>query len=277
MLFRGFDVSSKGKFECWLRAVCPQLMRYTEGATPRTELGDKIYTSTEYPHDQVIALHNELTYVKPWPMKIAFFCEQPAERKGETPVADVRTVHHLIAPVVREKFERKGWMLVRNFGDGLSLPWQETFHTSNRADVEDYCKRALIATEWKSRDRLRTRQVRAAIRRHPANGEKVWFNHVAFWHISSLEKHVREALQRVFTEEDLPYNTYYGDGEEIETGVVEHITEAYRKQTIEFRWQKGDILLLDNMLVAHGRNSYEGERKVLVGMGEPYEGGEILR
>jgi alpha-ketoglutarate-dependent taurine dioxygenase len=36
---------------------------------------------------------------------------------------------------------------------------------------------------------------------------------------------------------------------------------------ISFRWERGDVLLLDNYLVAHGRNPYEGPRKILVAMG----------
>jgi alpha-ketoglutarate-dependent taurine dioxygenase len=112
--------------------------------------------------------------------------------------------------------------------------------------------------------------VRPALATHPKTGERVWFNHVAFWHISSLEKGVKEAMQSVLEEYELPYNTYYGDGEPIEDSVVEEIRDAYRQETIEFLWQKGDILWLDNMLVAHGRNPYSGERKILVAMGDAF-------
>jgi alpha-ketoglutarate-dependent taurine dioxygenase len=71
-------------------------------------------------------------------------------------------------------------------------------------------------------------------------------------------------------EADLPYNTYYGDGSQIEDAVVEEIREAYRQETVYFPWQVGDLLLLDNMLIAHGRNSYTGARRILAAMGEAY-------
>jgi amino acid adenylation domain-containing protein/FkbM family methyltransferase len=267
ILFRGFNLSSQAQFEQFLGSTACQMMTYTEGATPRTRLSEKVYTSTEYPANQYIALHNELTYVTTWPMKIYFFCLQPALEGGETPIADVRRVFNGIDPRIVDRFAEKGWMLMRNFGQGLSLPWQTSFHTSDRTEAELYFRRACIEWEWKG-DGLRTRQVRPAVAKHPRTSEMVWFNHVAFWHVSSLEPKVRESMLAVFKEEDLPYNTYYGDGSPIEGSVVEEIREAYRQERRQFVWQAGDILMLENMLVAHGRNPYSGPRKVLVAMGE---------
>lgn len=270
VLFRGFDVNTQDGFQQFLGAISLELMKYAEGATPRTDLGGRIYTSTEYPAEQTIALHNELTYVKTWPMKILFCCLQPAERGGETPIADVRRVLKRISPAVVERFRRKGWMLVRNSGEGLSLPWQATYHAASRADVENYCRGAGIEFEWRDGDRLRTRQVRPALARHPRTGELVWFNHVAFWHVSSLDARAREAMLDVFAVEDLPYNTYYGDGSPIEDSVVEELRAAYDAETVAPPWRKGDVLMLDNMLVAHGRRPYAGARRILAAMGEPY-------
>jgi amino acid adenylation domain-containing protein len=271
ILFRGFEIASQDKFEQFLQAISLRLMQYTEGATPRTQVGDRIYTSTEYPPDQTIALHNELTYVTTWPMKILFCCLQTAEKRGETPIADVRRVLQRINPQVKQRFIEKGWMLVRNFGAGLSLPWQTSFHTTEKAEVEAYCRRARIDWEWKGESNLRTRQTRSAVVQHPHTGEMVWFNHVAFWHVSSLELKVREAMRAMFKEDELPYNTYYGDGSPIEDSVVEEIREAYNEETIAFGWQRGDVLLLDNMLVAHGRNSYLGPRRILAAMGNAFD------
>jgi alpha-ketoglutarate-dependent taurine dioxygenase len=161
-------------------------------------------------------------------------------------------------------------MYVRNYGDHLGLPWQEVFQTHSKAMVEAHCLRASIEVEWKDRDRLRTRQVRPAIRRHPKTGEHIWFNHALFFHVSSLEASVRESIISGIPEGELPYNTYYGDGSAIEVEVLNRIREAYQLETVSFDWQRGDILMVDNMLVAHGRESYEGERKIAVVMGDPF-------
>nr|QEO74053.1 condensation domain-containing protein [uncultured bacterium] len=269
LLFRGFEVASQEAFERFLAATSVELMRYTEGATPRTELGNKVYTSTEYPAEHTIALHNELTYVMTWPKKIWFCCLQPATRRGETPIADVRRVFERIDPAIRKVFAEKGWMLVRNFYEELSLPWQTSFHTTERAEVERYCQQARITCEWKADNWLRTWQVRPAITQHPQTGEPLWFNHIAFWHVSTLEDRVREAMLGMFGEGELPYNTYYGDGSRIDDAIVGEIRAAYEAETVKFSWEKRDVLMLDNMLVAHGRSSYTGARRIMAAMGEP--------
>lgn len=270
LLFRGFDVPDQAAFARVVGATSVPLMQYMEGATPRSELGGKVYTSTEYPPDQSIALHNELTYVMTWPMKIWFYCLQPAQERGETPIADVRNVIRRLDPGTKERFAEKGWLLVRNFGEGLSLPWQTSFHLQSKTELEAYCRSARIDWRWRPDDGLQTRQRRPAIAKHPVTGEMVWFNHVAFWHVSSLEPELREAMLALFGEENLSYNTYYGDGTQIEDSAIAEIREAYRQETKTFAWQRGDILMLDNMLVAHGRNPFVGPRRILVAMGEPY-------
>lgn len=137
--------------------------------------------------------------------------------------------------------------------------------------MEEYCRHACIEVEWKDNNRLRTRQIRPAIAQHPKTGEMVWFNHIVFWHVSSLQTQFREKLLSEFTQEDLPYNTFYGDGSPIEDSVIAEIREAYQQEMIAYPWQKGDILMLDNMLTAHARNPYSGSRKILTAMGEPFQ------
>jgi alpha-ketoglutarate-dependent taurine dioxygenase len=269
ILFRGFDVCDQNSFEGFVEGLCPQLMHYIEGATPRTQLSDNIYTSTEYPSEHTIALHNELTYVISWPMKIWFYCLVPPEQGGSTPIADVRKVLKMIDPSIVKRFREKKWMLVRNYGDGLSLPWQAAFRTNDPKVAEEYCRNGQIEYQWRADGGLRTSQVRQAIRTHYTTGEEVWFNHVAFWHVSSLEQNVREAMLSVYSEEGLPFNTYYGDGGQIESSIVGELRQAYREAEVEFAWQKTDILMLDNMLAAHGRNPFTGPRRILVAMGDP--------
>jgi alpha-ketoglutarate-dependent taurine dioxygenase len=270
ILFRNFNISSPAVFEQVALACSAELLQYRERSSPRTQLSNNIYTSTDYPADQSIFLHNENSYQHIWPLKIFFFCLVPAPQGGETPIADCRQVFERIDQKIRQRFIEKGWMLVRNFGCGLSLTWQSVFQTEDQFAVEAYCHEAGIETEWRG-DRLRTRQVRRAVAQHPATGETVWFNHVAFFHVSTLEPSTREALLGGLEEDDLPNNTYYGDGSPIEPSVLEDIREAYRREMVSFAWQEGDIMMLDNMLVAHGRNPYVGQRKVLVAMAERFD------
>jgi alpha-ketoglutarate-dependent taurine dioxygenase len=268
ILFRGFGLSGKEDFERFISAVPIELMHYMESATPRTQLSDKVYTSTEFPSDQVIALHNELTYTTAWPMKIFFFCKTPPAVRGQTPIADVRKVLNRLDPKIVDRFAEKGWLLVRNFGNGFGPTWQQAFHMEDVSELEHYCRNNRIEFEWKGANLLRTYQARSAIAQHPVTRDLVWFNHVAFWHVSSLEPQIRKVFLKEFKDDDLPFNTYYGDKTPIEDSVIAHLREAYDKETVMFSWRQGDLLMLDNMLVAHGRNSFEGKREIIVAMGE---------
>lgn len=270
ILFRNFKVDSADEFESFALAISGGLLEYKERSSPRSPVKGNIYTSTDYPADQSIFLHNENSYQHSWPMKILFYCATSAEQGGETPIADCRKVFQRISPEIQARFIEKGWMYVRNFGDGFGLPWQTVFQTTDRAVVEDHCRKNGIQVEWKEGDRLRTRSVLPVVTRHPNTGEQVWFNHATFFHVSTLPPLIRESLKAGFKEEDLPTNTYYGDGSKIEDSVMDVLRDAYQQEKVVFPWQQGDVLLLDNMLVAHGRNPYAGARKVLVAMCDPY-------
>ena len=269
ILFRGFQVSSAEDFESFIPAVSEDSLEYRERSSPRTAVHGNIYTSTDYPAEHPIFLHNENSYQNTWPMNIFFYCHINAEEGGETPIADCRKIYQRIDPEVRQRFAEKKWMYMRNFGDGFGLPWPTVFQTTDKAEVEAYCARSGIAVEWKEGGGLRTRAVRPAISKHPKTGEMVWFNHATFFHVSTLEAETRESLLSEFAEEDLPTHTYYGDGSPIEPAALDHLREIYRDEMVVFPWQRGDILMLDNMLVAHGRQPFKGQRKVLAGMSEP--------
>ena len=269
ILFRGFDLQGPEDLSKVIRGVSGDLLEYRERSSPRTQVQGNVYTSTDYPADQPIFLHNENSYQKEWPQKIFFLCRQAPPEGGETPIADCRKVLARIAPEIRERFAERRWMYVRNFGDGFGLSWPTVFQTTDRQAVEEHCREKGIRAEWKEGGRLRTRAVRSALTRHPKTGEPIWFNHATFFHVSTLEPSVREALLAEFADAELPANTYYGDGSPIEPEVMEHLRAAYHAETVSFRWQKGDLLMLDNMLVAHGRAPYSGPREILVGMAEP--------
>lgn len=271
LLFRNFDIREVVQFEQFIQSISGTLLDYSYRSTPRSQVSGKIYTSTEYPANQSIPLHNEMAYSLSWPMKIWFCCLKSAQQGGETPIVDSRKVFQRIDSKIKDKFMQKKVMYVRNYSDNLDLSWENVFQTKNKLEVENYCRSAGIEFEWKDGGKhLRTRQVCQAVATHPKTGETVWFNQAHLFHVSSLNPEVRQTLLSTIKEEDLPRNVYYGDGSPIEDSVLDEIREIYQQEAVTFPWQEGDVLMLDNMLTAHGRKPFIGFRKVVVGMAEPF-------
>ncbi|HYH47140.1 MAG TPA: TauD/TfdA family dioxygenase [Thermoanaerobaculia bacterium] len=267
LLFRGFGVDTVERFQDFVAATSEGPLPYRERSSPRSQVSGSIYTSTDHPPDQEIFLHNEQSYNLVFPRKIYFFCVRAARQGGATPIADCRRVLARLAPATVQRFAA-GYQYVRNFGDGLGLPWQTAFQTGDRSEVERYCRDNGIELDWKEGGRLRTRQVRGALARHPGSGELTWFNHATFFHPSTLPAAVQTALGGL-APDDLPNNTCLDDGSPIPAALLQELHAAYGAEKRRFDWQPGDVLLLDNMLAAHGREPFEGERKVVVAMADP--------
>ncbi len=267
LLFRGFGMGEVERFESFASVICPNLFE-ENGEHPRQSVGGRVYTPVFYPSEQRLLWHNENSFNLRWPKKILFACARPADSGGATPVVNSREVYRAVEPDIRERFERKGTMYVRNYGGGLGLDWQTVFRTDDRAQVEARCRAEGMEYEWKSDDRLRTRCVRPAVIEHPLSGEPSWFTQAQHWHVSCLDRATRASVESLFDEPDWPRHCYYGDGTPIADAEMDSILAIYERLQEVFEWERGDVLLLDNVLTAHGRAPYTGERKILVAMGE---------
>jgi alpha-ketoglutarate-dependent taurine dioxygenase len=267
ILFRGFNLAGPADFEKVMTAICGQL--YEEyGDLPREGVAGKIYQSTWYPADKAILFHNESSHMARWPMKIAFFCVKAAERGGETPLLDCREVCRRLDPDLLEEFAKKGVMYIRNFSPGLDVSWQKFFHTDDRATVEEACHKSGMTCAWRANDSLRVGQVCPAVVNHPKTGERVFFNQVQLHHVSCLDAATRTSLLSLFKEDELPRSVSFGDGTPISDTVMKRLNELYWKTSVAAPWHEGDLILLDNMMTAHARNPFVGERKIVVAMGE---------
>ncbi len=274
ILFRGFNVRSAADFEGFAESLCPELFGEYEDL-PHEKDGRNIYRSTPYPADKTILFHNESSHLHRWPRKQWFCCMQPSQERGETPIVDCREMVRRLDPEIREAFESKGLLYVRNFVPGFDVSWQDFFATEERSTVEAYCLKAGFDCEWPGEDRLRIRRPASAIVRHPESGEKSFFNQVQLHHVSCLEPEARESLLDMFGVEGLPRHVTFGDGTPIPDEVMERIGELYWQLAVQFPWQRGDVLMLDNMIMAHARNPFVGERKILVAMGEIVTPGDL--
>lgn len=265
LLFRGFNLKEQD-FEPFISGITSNLLEYDYASTPRTQVKGNVYTSTEYPPQLKIPPHNEMAYTSNWPSVLWLYCDIPAQKDGETPLTDSRVVYQRIPDKIKQRFMENGVLYTRTYNMGLDVPWQQVFGSDDRAVVEAYCHRAGISFEWLDDDVLKTRQVCQAVTKHPVTGEMVWFNQAHLFHVSGLRPDVRENLMLAVDEEDFPRNAYYGDGSPIEDQTLDKIRAIYDDATVALPWQQADLMLVDNLLTAHARNSFEGDRRILVAM-----------
>ncbi len=266
VMFRGFGIASSDMFSAAAGSMVDALFG-DYGDLPREQDVEKVFSSTPYPADLPIHFHNESSHMAQWPMRIFFHCVIAAETGGETPLLDCRALLTQLDPEVVAEFERLGLIYIRNFAKGVDVPWQDFFGTDGQAEVERKC-------------RVRRHYVRVAPRRRaadqagrswpfvviPSSGERAFFNQVLLHHPAALPADIRAAMSELYDETSFPRNVVYGDGSPIPDSVIEHLLSVYDEHAVRVPWEAGDMIMLDNMLVCHGRAPFTGKRKILVAM-----------
>ena len=273
VLFRGFGPLSVQAFQDISDSLIAEHLPHVFRLTKRPVVAGNVYEPTLHPPELCISIHNECAAQRRWPRRVIFGCVVPARRGGETPLADCRLVLKRLSPEVREKFERLGILYLR---DIAPAELKGIFGTDVRTEIESHCDQNGYEFEWDLQGGLHIRFTGRAVQRHPVTDESLWFNYVQFYlvprypYLRGREQIEEPVAPLAYKPECYDLHACFGDGSPIDAESARQVHNAYNEDVSELRWQEGDILLLDNMLTAHGRNSFEGERKLLFAMGNPH-------
>jgi len=268
LLVRGLGLHDLAGTEAVFRRL-GNLMTEREAFAPRRKYSDGVYSASTWPANQHMCMHHELSYTLEFPSLMMFACLTAPAEGGETPVADSTALLRALPNDLVARCERLGWMLVRNYNGEIGASVEEAFGTADRRAVESYCRANAIQFEWLPDGTLRTCQRRSAVVHHPLTGQRCWFNQLAFLNEWTMEPEIREYLVDVYGEDGLPFNTRFGNGDPIGPDIVKMVDEIYEANTKRERWQAGDLMLVDNIRTAHGRERFHGHREVLVAMADP--------
>lgn len=227
----------------------------------------RIFNPVGYSPQHRLLWHNENSFNIRWPQIIAFGCVRPADEGGHSLLVDARAMMEALAGSVVEEFRRKRVRYIRRMGLGVDRDWKDIFGTASRAEVEARCAAQGCSYRWLGGNVLETVAERDATLTHPDTGVECWFNQIQHWHPRCLDPQDRRDLITLLGEERLPRDCCFGDGSRITDATMEHILETYAAQEWQIACRAGDVLIIDNVSVAHGRNGYKGPRELLVAMG----------
>jgi alpha-ketoglutarate-dependent taurine dioxygenase len=281
ILFRGFASTDPAAFAAFATLLPAHRGGYVAGTAPRSAFNTNVYEATQVPAPYQIWLHQEKSYMKDYPARIAFYCHEVARSGGETIIGDMRQLLAELPPALVERFNAKGILYRRNFvANGESVnpafapikllhrSWAEAFSTSDEVEVERLCRAAQADFEWLPDGSLTVAYLADAIITHPRSGAHVWFNQAASLHMNErvLGPAFAEVQRHYAGGKVLPYDIRYGDGSPVTLDDLLPVYEAMERVTVSRPWRVGEILLLDNISIAHGRNPYEGRRDVRVAL-----------
>ncbi|MFB3301755.1 TauD/TfdA family dioxygenase [Pseudomonas sp. AMR01] len=283
LLFRGFALRDSSDFQAIAHGYPEHAFGYIGGATPRKHITAKVYESTRIPATLRIGLHQEKAYMANFPHKLAFFCRQPSTEGGETVLCDMRAVTRRLPAQLVEHFRAARILYVRNFRAPSTpenqprnanmreyhRPWDEAFLTDDPQRVEQLCRDTQLDHRWLEDGSLTVSHIGDAVLNHPLTGDAIWFNQLSTQHNNarSMGEQGFAYIQRVFGDKPArPYDVRLGDGTPIPAQEIAPVYDALEAEQVAVAWRSGDMLLIDNIAVAHGRNPFKGERDVQVAL-----------
>lgn len=271
VLLRGFAVDSAERLEAALQLIDGKPMSYRENTSPRSPVKGLIHTSTDHPADQAIEMHSEQSHSRRFPQHLYLACVEPPASGGQTPIADTRQVLQAIPAPLLQRLGDGGYVYRRIFHPGLGPDWQTTYQFDDREELEEHFREAGIEWYWRKDGLLQTEIRRKVVAKHPETREDAWFNHLLFWHHSSLEPELAHELIQRFGVDGLPNQSLFSDGSQFAEEEIDAIRQAFVRHRYDHAWRKGDLLVLDNVLCAHGRLPFTGPRRILFAMAKPVD------
>ncbi|MGO1117961.1 TauD/TfdA family dioxygenase [Rhodovibrionaceae bacterium A322] len=269
LLFRGYDVETAEQFQQICEVLTPDLQKYVGGLSPRSPVFGRVYTSTSYSARQKIPLHNEACYLPEPPRTLYFCCETPSSEKGATPLGDLQLLYSRLSDRLKSAFAQRLFRYHVNVhgGQGFGKSWQQMFATEDQDEVSALLHSRGVSHRWSEDTSLTLTYIAPAIRTHSVTGVPYWSAQLLVWHHANLPSAVSKGLFSTYgCEEKFPRAVFFEDGSKIADDLILELAELTEEMEQRFDWQKGDVLMVDNERIGHGREPFDGSRSVWVAM-----------
>lgn len=278
LLLRGLPVNSAEEFEAVAAEFLPVQESYIGGVSRRSRVHNNVYNTTEAPSSVVIEQHLEATHTPLPPGRIVFNCQVAPQHGGETPLASFVELYDALPTEVTQPLEGERVLYTRELMDresrlyrllpktvtqSLALSWQEVSGCDDLRDARNILERGGYAVSLSGPRQLQTRCYQPVISEHPHSGRKCWYlsdqiTRQLPWHARLARRALRSRLGMEFALES---------GRQFAPGVLDLVHRTIGRIRFSFTWQQGDVLVLDNHQMSHGRNTFAGERLILTAFG----------
>lgn len=261
LLFRGFPFVDAETFDQFSSGFGYPNFTYKESLSNavRINFTERVFTANEAPKDVEIYLHHEMAQTPVSPSKLFFFCMKAAEEGGATPLCRSDKLFEALrkeAPQLAQDFADKGvkytsYMPAANdTNSGQGRSWKDTLSVETVDEADAKLKELGYSWEWLSDSSLKavTPVLPAVITLE--DGAEIFYNQLIAAYMGW--KGVRENPSVAIT---------FGDGSPIPKEGLDLVVRLADEFTFDLDWQDGDIAILDNYRVMHGRRPYSGERK----------------
>jgi alpha-ketoglutarate-dependent taurine dioxygenase len=274
LLFRNFSIDCDG-FTEFTATLCHDFSTYQGGGFRWGKLdrekinnNETLLTVTGATQSFSIPLHGEMYYMKSRPTILWFFCEEPPVTAGETILCSGAALLRQMEPTGRDFFSRNPLKYIRHL---MQDEWPVSFQTEDINVLRDWCHANDCTLKENSDGSVTIEYVTPAILREPLKGEHVFINNALLLH--SVEQSIRTGLAAQVVElprNACPFVVRSQNDEELPSAIVDQVERTAEALTAKVTWRKGDVLMVDNRRILHGRKKCSGnERKIFVRMGEP--------
>ncbi|MFQ3364079.1 MAG: hypothetical protein ACI883_001052 [Candidatus Azotimanducaceae bacterium] len=266
ILLRGFGIYSDQDFDQLIRRFAWPNFTYADSLSNavRRNRSERVFTANEAPADVSIFLHHEMAQTPVYPSRLLFYCEQAADTGGATPIcrSDMlleglrRQAPEFVAQCVAKGVRYSQTMpLHDDLGSGQGRSWSSTLSAPTQSDAETKLTKLGYTWSWQKDQSLSvTTPVLPAVR-ELADGRSVFFNQL----IAAFRgwKDARNSGEKSIS---------FGDGTSIQHADMAVAIKLADELSFDIPWQTGDVALVDNFLVMHGRRPFTGTRKVLASL-----------
>lgn len=266
LLFRGMPLLSASDFDAFIEAFAWPNFSYADSLSNavRSNRTERVFTANEAPPEVEIFLHHEMAQTPVYPGKLFFFCETAPDSGGETPMCRSDRLLAMMRqqqPEFVQRCAEEGLRytnvmpLAADAASGQGRSWTSTLGTNDRELAEQKLAGLGYTWSWLHGGDLKvTTPVLAAVR-ELASGSQVFFNQlIAAYQGWNDNRNTGEK------------SVSFGSGAEIAARDLALTYQLAQEITENVAWHRGDVVLLDNFMMMHGRRPFRGSRSILASL-----------